>query len=471
MCRESPRRRWSLLALLVSACAAIPQRPGSSAPPLAPPTPLDCANWRYGAADEPAPGELPTEYDRDNYKRTSLRDTRPELANSPQNLCGQKGSAVDLAWGLTKGRDDVLIAVLDSGIMWRRRRPHARPRRPPRTSTSARPSLACAAAGGDCNGDGRFDIADFGALDDRNGNGLADPEDLILDPAYSNGRDDDRNGYVDDISGWDFLYGDNNPLDTVEYGHGTGEADDSTARENGTGDVGNCPQCRMLPGASVGLVHRGGREVRRRRAVRARLRRRRHPGGTGRARRTRSRRSQAIDAAYERGVVVVASMADEASKHPNLPSSLEHTMAVNSVTEKEDVLTGESTGWLALNGCTNFGGRTFVTVPSGSCSSEATGQSAGMIGLLESAARDAGIEPHRDLRRYRGAGTNVLSAERSHADRPQHRRRHRLLDAERSRSRQQLRNVHRRARRHRAVPDNGRLGRDLRLRPGQQPTR
>jgi len=36
---------------------------------------------------------------------------------------------------------------------------------------------------------------------------------------------------------------------------------------------------------------------------------------------------QAIDAAYARGVVVVASMADEASKHPNLPASLERTMA------------------------------------------------------------------------------------------------------------------------------------------------
>ena len=86
-------------------------------------------------------------------------------------------------------------------------------------------------------------------------------------------------------------------------------------------------------------------------------------------------------------------------------------MAVNSVTEKEDLLGGRrATGWLALNGCTNFGGRTFVSVPSGACSSEATGQSAGMVGLLESTPRDAGVEPHRDLRRYRGAGTNVLSA-------------------------------------------------------------
>ena len=41
---------------------------------------------------------------------------------------------------------------------------------------------------GDCNGDGVFDIADFGAVADRNGNGLADPEDLILDPALQRRR-------------------------------------------------------------------------------------------------------------------------------------------------------------------------------------------------------------------------------------------------------------------------------------------
>ena len=97
----------------------LPPQPVSPSP-VPPPQPLDCAHWRYGAADEPAPGVLPAEYDRNNYKRTSLRDPRPELANSPQNQCGQKGSAVDLAWGVTKGRDDVLVSVLDSGIMWRR---------------------------------------------------------------------------------------------------------------------------------------------------------------------------------------------------------------------------------------------------------------------------------------------------------------------------------------------------------------
>src|SRR6185369_5613551 len=45
--------------------------------------------------------------------------------------------------------------------------------------------------------------------------------------------------------------------------------------------------------------------------------------------------------------------------------------------------------YLAFNGCTNFGGYTWVSVESNSCSSDATGQSAGMAGLLYSAARNA----------------------------------------------------------------------------------
>ncbi len=263
----------------------------------------------------------------------------------------------------------------------------------------------CAAPDGDCNDDGVFDIADFGAITDRNANGLADPEDLILDPAYNDEVDDDGNGWVNDISGWDLLYADNNPLDTVAYGHGTGEAEDSTAAENGSGSVGTCPRCRFLPvRVSDSFIADGGRfaagvlfaldsgaDV-----VQEALGALNNP----------PQAREAIDAAYERGVVVVASMADEASKHRNLPSSLEHTMAVNSITEKEAVLGGPVEGYLALNGCTNFGGRTFVSVPSSSCSSEATGLSAGMVGLLESAARDVRLRRHPAL----GPGGNRLSA-------------------------------------------------------------
>jgi hypothetical protein len=379
---------------------------GSSTPTLAGLSPQDCIDWRYGPADEPA--TLPPEYDRDDYKRTSLRDPRPQLHDSPQNQCGQKGAAVDLAWGLSRGSDDVVIDVLDSGIKWRDAGPmNDLAAKAHIDLAEAPPPCSPGIVDGDCNNDDVFNIADFGAVADRNANGVSDPEDLILDPARNNGIDDDGDGFVDEISGWDFLYGDNNPFDTVSYGHGTGEALDSTAAENGSGDVGTCPGCQFLPvRVSDSFVADGGRfaagvifgldqgaDV-----IQEALGAISHP----------RQAQQAIDAAYDRGVVVVASMADEASKHPNVPASIEHTMAVNSVTEKDVELLGTpNEGYLALNGCTNLGGHTFVSVPSSACSSEATGQSAGMVGLLESYAREVGLDPHPAL--TGATGTNVLS--------------------------------------------------------------
>ena len=56
---------------------------------------------------------------------------------------------------------------------------------------------------------------------------LLDPQDLII--AFANGTDDDGNGFADDIAGWDFLDNDNDAYDDVQYGHGTGEAKDSSA--------------------------------------------------------------------------------------------------------------------------------------------------------------------------------------------------------------------------------------------------
>ena len=352
--------------------------------------PIDCTNWRYTAADEPA--SLPTEFDRNNYKRTSLRD--PAFASSPQNLCGQKGSAVDLAWGLSEGSPNVTIAVLDSGILWRNASDMADLATQVHINLGeAKPPCYPTVPDGDCNHDGVFNITDFGPIPDLNHNGVADPEDLILNPQYANGVDDDHNGYVDDIAGWDFLHGDNDPLDTVNYGHGTGEAKDSTAAANGTGSVGTCPKCQFLPvrvgdsfiadgqrfAAGVLFALDSGAKV-----IQEAL------GAITNPRQAQ----QAIDAAYRRNVVVVASMADEASKHPNLPSSLEHTLAVNSVTDKgSGPLENQSptTSYLALNGCTNFGGRTFVSVPSDSCSSEATGEMSGVVGLMESYAAQRGI--------------------------------------------------------------------------------
>jgi subtilisin family serine protease len=67
-----------------------------------------------------------------------------------------------------------------------------------------------------------------------------------------NGVDDDHNGYVDDVHGWDFVFGTNdaNPIGRGEDGdnHGTAVAGVAAARGNNSKGVsGACPRCTILP--------------------------------------------------------------------------------------------------------------------------------------------------------------------------------------------------------------------------------
>jgi subtilisin family serine protease len=57
------------------------------------------------------------------------------------------------------------------------------------------------------------------AVSDLNGNGYIDAGDLLRDPRWANGVDNDRNGRIDDLIGWDFVNNDNDPMDG--NGHGT----------------------------------------------------------------------------------------------------------------------------------------------------------------------------------------------------------------------------------------------------------
>src|SRR5919108_615213 len=159
------------------------------------------------------------------------------------------------AFQLTLGRPDVTIAVLDSGIKWNddeamddlRDKVHLnrgelpKPQADLATAISAPSANDCATfdtSSYDANGDRVFNIEDY-ACDGRvaavvggdsrrvGPSGVLTPQDLII--AFSKGTDDDGNGYIDDIAGWDFLDDDNDPFDDVQYGHGTGEAKDSSA--------------------------------------------------------------------------------------------------------------------------------------------------------------------------------------------------------------------------------------------------
>ena len=310
---------------------------------------------------------------------------------------GSIGISLDSAWQHSVGRDDVVIAVLDSGILWDYkdlvRKLYLNPGELP---------LPMGSSVKDRNGDGVFNIDDYegdSRVGDRNGNGILDPGDLIL--AFSNCRDEDGNGYADDICGYDFFEGthcgvasgDNDPGDDVRFRHGTGIASTAAAEtNNGIEDAGVCPRCRVLPvrvGDSfvvdanrfargvVFAVNAGASVI---------------GSALGSYNNTPSAR-RAVDFAYARGVPVIASAADELSYHHNYPSVYGHAYYVNTIRFNHADDFRKATTFWGMSPCTNFGARVSVTVPATTCSSGSTARLAGVAGLIESAARDAGVGP------------------------------------------------------------------------------
>lgn len=138
------------------------------------------------------------------------------LHNAGQRVYGRSGAAdadIDApeAWDLTTGSSAVSVGVIDSGVELDH--PDLAPnlRRNPGESGSG-----------------------------REGNGI----------------DDDRNGYVDDVNGWDWVDGDNSPADA--NGHGTHVAGTIGARGNdGAGVTGVSQNAGLVPLRVLGADGRG----------------------------------------------------------------------------------------------------------------------------------------------------------------------------------------------------------------------
>lgn len=164
----------------------------------------------------------------------------PQCTPGASDSEGASGGSIDEAWReFTTGDDGTLIAYIEGGINWRLDGEEMANKVFLNAGELPRPTTKVA--------DGVFNAEDFADTEDVNENGIVDPEDIIV--RFSNGKDEDKNGYTDDISGWDFYNNQNNPA-TVdsEYDHANNQIKQAAAQtDNGVDEAGICPDCMVLP--------------------------------------------------------------------------------------------------------------------------------------------------------------------------------------------------------------------------------
>ncbi|HWE27723.1 MAG TPA: S8 family serine peptidase, partial [Polyangia bacterium] len=315
------------------------------------------------------------------------------------------GMHIDRAWAKTQGDPRVLVAVTDSGIEWNEGQLTNQVFLNP---GEAKPPMGCAGADGvkfDVNGDGRFNVLDYTTttgqklaaaasacdprVSDKNNNGVIDPEDIIL--SFSDGKDDDGNGYVDDISGWDFFHDDNDPMDDTGFGHGTGSSKDGFSMPmDGQGGIGTCPYCTTMMlrvgDAFVPELNTWAMAVTYATDIGASVINISGGGGLDNPQLARD----AMDYAYANNVTIIASNSDLDSFHHNYPNTSQHAISVHAIRYDSGTL-GAATTFFNYNTCTNYGAQLMLSIPATGCSSEAAGRAGGLAGLLYSAALQAGL--------------------------------------------------------------------------------
>lgn len=327
------------------------------------------------------------------------------------------GMHADTAWTKTVGDRRVRIAVLDSGIRWEHddlvNKHYLNMGELPAPEEACRTKDFNKDNPHDANGDGIFNMLDYAKengnarpktscdsrLKDVNKNGILDPQDLIK--TFSDGKDGDNNGYLDDISGWDFFRDDNDPYDDTRFGHGTGEARDSASEgNNGRGSIGVCPECTIImvrvadsfvcdandfAGAVIFGVDSGAQVIQE---------------ALGSINMTPYARD-AIEYAYNNNTVIIASAADELSFHHNMPGTNNHTVYVHAIVY-DGASPKSSTTFLNFNNCTNYGGQLVLSTPGTGCSSEAVGMTSGHAGMIYSAGLQAKVDPPLSAEELRG---------------------------------------------------------------------
>jgi len=192
---------------------------------------------------------------------------------------------MEAAWDLSHGNAAVIVAIIDTGM-------------------------------------------DFGHSD------LAGSVWINDDETPANGLDDDANGYVDDVQGWDFFGEDNLPQDV--HGHGTHVTGIAAARtNNGLGIAGMAGEATIMPlsifspqgfGTSADLIEAilyatdNGAQV-----INMSL------GAVSYSRGEEA----AVNYAWEHGVLLVAAAGNNNNDAVHYPAAHDHVLAVSSVTASD----------------------------------------------------------------------------------------------------------------------------------------
>ena len=216
---------------------------------------------------------------------------------------------MDLGWDIEQGSQSITVAVLDAGA--------------------------------------KLDHPEF------SGRILTNPNETL------NGSDDDNNGYIDDIEGWDFANNDNDPTD--DQGHGTNVAGIIGANANNnigySGVDWNCKLmiCKVIDENNSGLyswwidaiyyaVDNGAKVINM------------SVGGSGFS----TTMQTAIDYAYNNGVTVVACMMNTDNNVTYYPAGYQNTIAVGSTNPNDE--RSSPFFWSATSG-SNYGSHIDVVAP------------------------------------------------------------------------------------------------------------
>lgn len=422
------RRRAAVAVLVTTPLLALATQSGAAGRDFNNPASADTSQQFAAGSVQRQDTPNDTDYDRaepddqDGRSSDNLYDERYDLFGFPSALTPQavyrdgpnvgkpmiSGFNAAGAWKRSQGRPDVVVAILDTGIKWDK----AQLRRQLHLNTGELPLPqvgASTAATYDANGDGVVNVDDY-AQDPRVGKPAPTGRDLIA--AFSDGTDADGNGFVDDISGWDFFDDDNDPTDASSYfaakDHGSGRADDAVEQGNDrSSGLGVCPKCQFMPIRTwdtfvsdgntfgMGIVYAADNGA----AV--------IEGANGSLYHS-AFTENAVEYAWAKGSVMAFSGDDLNTGDHNYPGNYNHTLLIQGAVpdtvglgQSNEITSQLTQRFPALPaganlpvgtyfrgaGTTQYGGKSSISMM-GTTGSQNTGKAAGAAALVISAARD-----------------------------------------------------------------------------------